>query len=91
MATVTALQSFVGRLEKDEYGPDRVEHHSQFPGAPSVFKGPLKKAGRSVSVVKGQNYDSNHPAVKAFPSMFGQVEMAHAPIEVDLPPKAAKK
>lgn len=81
MATVTALQSFVGRLEKDVRDKPRIEHHSEFPGQPSVIPGKVIKEGRSIVVVKGQNFDSNHPVVKAFPSMFGQVDLVHPPIE----------
>ncbi len=77
MATVTALESFVGRLEKDVYGPDRIEKHSQYPNAPSVFRGPLIKEGRKIQIIKGQLFESNHPAVKAFPTMFGEVETVH--------------
>jgi hypothetical protein len=89
VATVTALQSFVGRLEKDVYGPDRIEKHSQFPNSPSVFRGPLIKEGRKIEVQKGQLYDSNHPAVKAFPSMFGPVETIH-PTELAAGPALKK-
>ncbi len=71
MATVTAVQSFVGRLEKDELGPPRVEKSSL---GESVFPGKVIKEGRSVNVVKGQNFDSNHPVVLAFPAMFGEIE-----------------
>jgi hypothetical protein len=39
MATVVALDTFVGILENDELGEDRVEQHSEHPGAPSVFPG----------------------------------------------------
>ena len=92
MATVTALQSFIGRLEKDVYGPDRIEKHSEFPNAPSVFKGPLIKQGRSIQVVKGQNFDSAHPVVKQFPGMFGEVELVHGQIEQPIPAaKVGKK
>ena len=62
-------------------GPDRIEKHSEFPNAPSVFRGPLIKEGRSVQVVKGQNFDAAHPVVKAFPGMFGEVGLVHPPIE----------
>ena len=89
MATVTALQSFVGRLSKDVLGPDRIEKHSQFT-EPSVFPGGKKfgagslereivKEGSSIQVQRGQMFDSNHPAVKAFPAMFGEVETIHPP------------
>ena len=83
MATVTALQSFVGILEKDVLGPDRIEKHSEFPNQPSVFPGGLGfsvgslerkilKAGRKIDVVRGQKFESNHPAVLKWPAMFGQ-------------------
>lgn len=81
MSTVTALQSFVGRLSKDKLGPSRVETHSEFPNQPSVFPGKVLEQGRSIQVVKGQNFDSNHEVVRAFPSMFGQVDLVHPPIE----------
>ena len=88
MASVAALQSFTGRLEKDVLGPDRIEHHSEYPNAPSVFKGGKKygagdlrveivKEGKSISVQKGQLFESNHPVVKRWPSMFGAVESLH--------------
>ncbi len=88
MATVTALQSFIGVLEKDVLGPDRVEEHSEFPHAPSVFPGgkgyppgslerKIVKPGRKIEVVKGQLFESNHPAVKKWPEMFGEVESIH--------------
>ncbi len=38
MATVVALQSFVGVLETDVLGEDRIEKHSEFAN-PSVFPG----------------------------------------------------
>jgi hypothetical protein len=81
VATVTALQSFVGVLEHDKVGPPRVEQHSQFPNAPSVFPGEVIKEGRKIDVIRGQNFDSNHPAVKKWPEMFGEVELVH-PTEV---------
>lgn len=91
MATVTALQSFVGILENDVLGPDRIEKHSEYPNQPSVFPGGqgfpvgslernIIKEGRKIDVIKGQNFDSNHPAVKKWPSMFGAVETLH-PVE----------
>lgn len=81
MATVIALQSFVGVLEKDVLGPDRIEKHSEFV-EPSVFKGGkgfrpgslevnVVKAGRTIQVVKGQRFENNHPVVKKWPEMFG--------------------
>jgi len=89
VATVTALQSFVGRLEKDELDKPRIETHSQF-AEPSVIPGKVIKEGRSVSVVKGQMFSDNHPAVKAFPSMFGEVALSHGPIEPPPPVKGKK-
>lgn len=77
MATVTALQSFVGVLTKDVLGPERKEEHSAFPGAPSIFPGKVIKEGTKIEIQKGQNFDSNHPAVKKWPSQFGEVELAH--------------
>jgi hypothetical protein len=77
VATVTALQSFVGRLRKDKVGPPRVEKHSL---GDSVFPGEVIEPGESIQVVRGQNFDSNHPVVKAFPTMFGEVEAIH-PVE----------
>lgn len=47
MATVVALQSFVGVLENDVLGEDRIEKHSEFT-IPSVFKG-------------GKYYPAGHP------------------------------
>ena len=76
MATVIALQSFVGRLESDVLGPSRIERHSQFQ-EPSVFPGPVVKQGRKIEVVKGQRFEDNHPAVKKWPTMFGAVEHDH--------------
>src|SRR5258706_1421385 len=84
MATVIALSSFVGRLEADVLGPDRIEKHSEFP-TPSVFPGgegfpagslqrKITKAGKSIQVQKGQALESNHPAVKKWPPLFGEQE-----------------
>lgn len=78
MATVTALQSFVGRLSKDVVGPPRVVTTSL---GTDTFPGPVLEQGRSIQVVRGQNFDSNHPVVRAFPSMFGEVEQIHPPVE----------
>jgi hypothetical protein len=75
VATVTAIQSFVGRLEKDVTGPPIDDKTG------NTFPGKVLKEGRSVQVVKGQNFDSNHPVVKAFPEMFGEVERVHPPVE----------
>lgn len=91
MATVVALQSFVGILEHDVFGPDRIEAHSQFPNQPSVFVGGLGfptgslerkvvKAGKKIDIIRGQQFESNHPAVLRWPEMFGQVENVH-PVE----------
>jgi hypothetical protein len=77
VATVTALQSFIGRVKKDKTAPvrkveaDGVTYH--FPGA-------VLEEGESVQVIKGQNYDSNHPVVKQFPDMFGAIDSIH-PVE----------
>lgn len=78
MPTVTALQSFVGRLEKDVTDKPRVVTTSL---GTDVFPGKVLKAGRKIEVVKGQNFDSNHEVVRAFPSMFGQVDLIHPPVE----------
>ncbi len=89
MATVTALQSFVGVLKNDKLAPDRVEKHSDYPGAPSVFPGGdgmpigsvekrIVEPGKDIKVVRGQLFDSNHPAVKKWPELFGEVESVHA-------------
>ena len=78
MATVTALQSFVGRLEKDVLAKPRVVITSL---GTDTFPGKVITPGRAIQVVKGQNFDSNHPVVRAFPSMFGQVDLAHPAIE----------
>lgn len=86
MAYVVAVQSFVGVLEKDELDEDRIEHHSEFPGQPSVFPGGkgygagslqrrYKKHGRKIDVIRGQRFEENHPIVKKWPAMFGQVEL----------------
>lgn len=91
MATVVAITSFVGILENDELGPDRIEKHSEFP-APSVFPGGLgfpvgslqrniKKPGRKIDVIKGQKYEDSHPAVRKWPAMFGKA--GDIPIEVE--------
>lgn len=91
MATVVALESFVGVLENDVLGPDRIEKHSEYPGQPSVFPGgqgfpagslerKVVKPGKSVQIVKGQAYESSHPAVKKWPQMFGQPEAG--PVEM---------
>ena len=78
MATVTALSSFVGRLEKDTTEKPRVVITSL---GKDTFPGKVIKPVGSVQVVKGQNFDSNHPVVKAFPSMFGEVDLVHPPVE----------
>ena len=91
MATVIALQSFTGVLEKDVLGPDRIENHSEYPGQPSVFKGGggfppgslernVVKQGKKIDVVRGQAFENNHPAVKKWPEMFGAPELVH-PVE----------
>jgi hypothetical protein len=91
MATVVAVTSFVGVLENDVLGPDRIEKHSEFPNQPSVFPGGLGfnpgslerkviKAGKSIQIFKGQKFDDNHPAVKKWPAMFGLVEL-HPEVE----------
>jgi hypothetical protein len=84
MATVIALESFVGVLEQDVLGEDRIEHHSEFPNQPSVFPGGkgfgagslqrnYVKHGKKIDVVKGQRFEDSHPAVKKWPQMFGLV------------------
>jgi hypothetical protein len=80
MATVVAIESFVGVLEKDVLAPSRIEHHSEFPNQPSVIPGKVTKQGRSVKVVKGQAFEDSHPAVKKWPQMFGKPESTH-PVE----------
>lgn len=81
MATVIALQSFVGVLEHDVLAEDRIEKHSQFQ-EPSVFPGGkglrigsvdkiIVKPGRKIDVTKGQRFEDTHPAVKKWPEMFG--------------------
>lgn len=105
MASVAALQSFTGVFEKDVLGPDRIEQHSEYPNAPSVFPGGkvypdrfidqwgrdlsgktqptgsliknVVKHGKTIGIQKGQLFESNHPAVKKWPSMFGAVEELH--------------
>ena len=72
MATVIALQSFIGRLESDVRGPGRTEKHSTL--GESVFPGPVVKEGKSIQVIQGQMFEDNHPAVKAFPEMFGKID-----------------
>ncbi len=85
MATVIALESFVGVLENDVLGPDRIEQHSEFPNQPSVFPGGkgfnpgslernIVKPGRKIDVIKGQMFEDSHPAVKKWPAMFGKPE-----------------
>ena len=79
MATVTALQSFVGRISKDKVGPSRVVVSSL---GTDTFPGKVIEAGRSVQVVRGQRFDAAHPVVKTFPAMFGVEELAHStPVE----------
>jgi hypothetical protein len=78
VATVTALQSFVGVFEKDVVDKPRIVHTSL---GTDTFPGKVLKEGRSIQVVKGQNFDSNHPAVKKWPEMFGGVEQVHGPVE----------
>ena len=105
MGSVAALQSFTGIFEKDVLGPDRIEEHSEYPNAPSVFPGGkvypagyvdqwgrdrsgkpqpagsliqnVVKQGKSINVQKGQLFESNHPAVKKWPDMFGAVADLH--------------
>jgi hypothetical protein len=72
VATVSALQSFVGRLSKDTKEPD-----TKLDG--KVVAGRVTP-GKSVQVRQGQNFEDNHPVVKAFPSMFGAVDSLH-PVE----------
>jgi hypothetical protein len=82
VSTVIALQSFVGVLENDVIGPSRVEKHSQL--GESIIPGPVVKEGRKVDVIKGQLFDSSHPAVKKWPELFGQPEtMAHPVVVVE--------
>lgn len=76
MATVIALESFVGVLEKDVRGEPRIEKHSEFPNQPSVFPGKVIKAGKKIDVVRGQRYEDSHPAVKKWPQMFGLVHQS---------------
>ena len=78
MATVTALQSFVGVLENDVLEPPTVVNTSL---GTDTFPGKVKTPGKSIQVVRGQNFDSNHPAVKKWPDMFGQVEQVHGQVE----------
>lgn len=91
MATVVAVQSFVGVLENDVLGPDRIEKHSQFT-EPSVFPGGkgfgagslervIVKHGRKIEVVKGQRFENNHPAVKKWPEMFSGAPDFEPPVE----------
>lgn len=75
MGTATALQSFVGVLSKDVYEPDSTVKDKQ--GNDVTVPGALKIKGKSIQVVRGQNFDDNHPAVLAFPTMFGLVEAIH--------------
>ncbi len=82
MATVTALQSFRGVLEKDVLNPPRVEESSL---GRSVFPGTVKTPGRTIDVIKGQNYEDNHPAVKKWPEMFGLVDTIATPATKPLP------
>jgi hypothetical protein len=76
VATVIALQSFVGRLKKDELGAAPKDKAGHAIGQP-----PVTKAGEKIEVVQGQLFDSNHPAVKAFPTMFGQQDSISRSIE----------
>lgn len=78
MATVTALQSFVGRLSKDVVEPAHTKKNAA--GKDVLVPEVVTKQGESVRVHQGQLFDSAHPAVKAFPSMFGAVETLH-PVE----------
>jgi hypothetical protein len=76
VATVIALQSFVGRLKKDERGTPPKDKAGNAIGQP-----PVTKAGEKIDVVMGQLFDSNHPAVKAFPKMFGQQDAIGRSVE----------
>lgn len=85
MATVTALQSFVGRLSKDKVHPElrpdgKNPRRVKTSLGEDYFPGLILEQGESIQVVKGQNFDSNHRVVKAFPTMFGLVETLH-PVE----------
>ncbi len=76
MATVAALQSFIGRLEADKLGEAPKNKAGEVKGPR-----PVLKEGRKFEAVKGQLFDSNHPAVKAFPTMFGQPDLAARSVE----------
>lgn len=76
MATVIALESFVGVLEKDVRGEPRIEKHSEFPNQPSVFPGKVIKPGKKIDIIRGQRYEDSHPAVKKWPQMFGLVNQS---------------
>jgi hypothetical protein len=86
MATVTALQSFVGRLSKDKVDPKFRDADGKHPRKVTTslgddhFPGYVIESGEAIQVIKGQNFDSNHRVVKAFPTMFGLVETLH-PVE----------
>lgn len=75
MASVVALQSFVGRLAKDELGPAPKNKQGDVKGPR-----PVVKEGRKVEVQKGQMFESNHPVVKAFPAMFGEADSLPRPV-----------
>ncbi len=71
MATVMALQPFVLRLKKDTYGDAPKNKNGEVSGPR-----PVTKEGEKIQVFAGQLFDSNHPVVKAAPTMFGQPDIA---------------
>lgn len=85
MATVVALTAFHGWLKRDELGPSPKDKNGKTldreamgwaPGLPAhdPYGTPIQdvKEGEQVKFFEGQLVDSNHPAVKKWPSMFGQ-------------------
>jgi hypothetical protein len=76
VANVIALQSGLIRLKKGKRGPAPKDKEGNIIGL-----GPITDAGESVNIVQGQLYDSNHPAVKMAPTMFGEPNSIHRSVE----------
>ena len=76
MANVIALQSGLIVLKQGKRGPAPKDKQGNIIGL-----GPITDPGDSVNVVQGQMYDSNHPAVKKAPTMFGEPNAIHRSVE----------
>jgi hypothetical protein len=86
VATVAALSSFAGWLKRDELGPlpkvlnkttGKEQAVGEWSGHAEGLPAPGQevKAGEQIKVFQGQLFDSNHPAVKKWPAMFGAPEL----------------